>query len=363
METISDENGVVLEKLSFDPWVGRMLSPDPFIQDPPNTQNYNRCSYALNNPLKYTDPIGYHHTSVFKPGDWNAGFSSGGALHINIWFTNDFNHNPFGNYEQSHTYSYDNFTGTWSNGAGQQVSPLEVHANKTWSNEEFNNFVDENSTFYNFTAEYVDSNNGGVEYTNKMVDIYPSSFDLGGMEVVASQLSVLITLGVAQNGSAGGGDLNAGHVNWFLGSTAGILGGQNGIKGSLSILNGLQAESNALKLGLNYSRQINLVSKIGTGIKWFGRSSAAFSVLYSGSQFLSGQISGGKFGLDATITGASFIPVVGPAIGLQYFIIDNTIGVGNFSNMMINQEIQRSNMINNGNWGMGFYPHVGMGVR
>lgn len=42
----------------YDPIVGRMLSPDNNIQMPDNTQNYNRYSYALNNPLRFTDPDG-----------------------------------------------------------------------------------------------------------------------------------------------------------------------------------------------------------------------------------------------------------------------------------------------------------------
>ena len=43
----------------YDPWLGRMLSPDPIVQEPGNSQNYNSYSYVLNNPLKYTDPSGY----------------------------------------------------------------------------------------------------------------------------------------------------------------------------------------------------------------------------------------------------------------------------------------------------------------
>ena len=39
----------------YDPLLGRFLSPDPYVQDPDFTQNYNRFSYCLNNPLKYTD--------------------------------------------------------------------------------------------------------------------------------------------------------------------------------------------------------------------------------------------------------------------------------------------------------------------
>lgn len=42
----------------YDPLYGRFLSPDPYIQDPFSSQNYNRYSYALNNPLKYTDESG-----------------------------------------------------------------------------------------------------------------------------------------------------------------------------------------------------------------------------------------------------------------------------------------------------------------
>ncbi|MBQ7273742.1 MAG: RHS repeat-associated core domain-containing protein, partial [Bacteroidales bacterium] len=42
----------------YDPLVGRFLSPDPYVQAPDFTQNFNRYSYALNNPLKYTDLSG-----------------------------------------------------------------------------------------------------------------------------------------------------------------------------------------------------------------------------------------------------------------------------------------------------------------
>ncbi|MBR6278937.1 MAG: VCBS repeat-containing protein [Bacteroidales bacterium] len=42
----------------YDPIVGRFLSPDPYIQDWENSQNFNRYTYCLNNPLKYTDPSG-----------------------------------------------------------------------------------------------------------------------------------------------------------------------------------------------------------------------------------------------------------------------------------------------------------------
>lgn len=42
----------------YDPVIGRFLSPDPWIQDPNNSQSFNRYSYVWNNPLRYTDPTG-----------------------------------------------------------------------------------------------------------------------------------------------------------------------------------------------------------------------------------------------------------------------------------------------------------------
>ena len=42
----------------YDPMIGRFLSPDPYVQAPEYGQNYNRYSYALNNPLCYVDEDG-----------------------------------------------------------------------------------------------------------------------------------------------------------------------------------------------------------------------------------------------------------------------------------------------------------------
>ncbi len=42
----------------YDPKLHRFLQPDNYVQDPNNTQNYNRYGYVLNNPLKYIDPSG-----------------------------------------------------------------------------------------------------------------------------------------------------------------------------------------------------------------------------------------------------------------------------------------------------------------
>ncbi len=42
----------------YDANLGRFISPDNYVQDPGNTQNYNRYGYAYNNPLMFNDPSG-----------------------------------------------------------------------------------------------------------------------------------------------------------------------------------------------------------------------------------------------------------------------------------------------------------------
>ena len=42
----------------YDYALARFLSPDDYVQELGNSQNFNRYSYCLNNPLKYTDPNG-----------------------------------------------------------------------------------------------------------------------------------------------------------------------------------------------------------------------------------------------------------------------------------------------------------------
>ena len=43
----------------YDPYIGRFISPDIFVQDYTNPQTLNRYAYCQNNPLRYTDPSGH----------------------------------------------------------------------------------------------------------------------------------------------------------------------------------------------------------------------------------------------------------------------------------------------------------------
>ena len=70
----------------YDPILGRFFSPDNYVQLPDNSQSFNRYSYCLNNPLKYTDPTGEF---------WNLiiGAAIGGLFN---WAAHDFQYNGNG---------------------------------------------------------------------------------------------------------------------------------------------------------------------------------------------------------------------------------------------------------------------------
>ncbi len=81
----------------YDPVVGRFLSVDPFVQFPEYSQSYNRYTYALNNPLKYTDPSGFFLDWFIneKTGDiyYNSTYGKNDAGKIEgkgwVWFGDD----------------------------------------------------------------------------------------------------------------------------------------------------------------------------------------------------------------------------------------------------------------------------------
>ena len=61
----------------YDPAVGRFLSPDPYVPDGTFSQDFNRYSYARNNPMVYTDPDGEFV--------WLVGAAIGGIIN---WIAN-----------------------------------------------------------------------------------------------------------------------------------------------------------------------------------------------------------------------------------------------------------------------------------
>ncbi len=79
-------NGRVQDALS-----GTFLSPDPFVPDATNTQDFNRYAYVRNNPLTLTDPSGFDRPSGPLPQSssptplWNCYSDSRPSLRGNTY--------------------------------------------------------------------------------------------------------------------------------------------------------------------------------------------------------------------------------------------------------------------------------------
>ncbi|WBV56475.1 FG-GAP-like repeat-containing protein [Chryseobacterium daecheongense] len=64
-EYLSEVGIIHMNGRLYDPLLRRFLNADENIQDPYNTQNYNKYGYVMNNPLMFNDPSGEY---------WEAGF-------------------------------------------------------------------------------------------------------------------------------------------------------------------------------------------------------------------------------------------------------------------------------------------------
>ena len=135
----SEENNLHI----YDPQLGRFLSPDPYVQAPDFTQNYNRYSYVLNNPLKYTDPTGYRYDSgqlrqegadaryAPFPGQYNYPFGSYSGSYTGFGST------AGGTGSASSSYYYSWNTGTYYNSNHQPVEWGEVRDNYVTPNSSY----------------------------------------------------------------------------------------------------------------------------------------------------------------------------------------------------------------------------------
>src|SRR5262249_41578278 len=80
-----EELGLVnMKGRTYDPKVGRFLTPDPVVPDPMSGQSWNPYSYVDNNPLTYVDPTGYDPEIVYEKGfDYDA---EGNIIGLHIWY-------------------------------------------------------------------------------------------------------------------------------------------------------------------------------------------------------------------------------------------------------------------------------------
>jgi RHS repeat-associated protein len=125
----------------YDPAVGRFLAPDPYVQAPDFSQNFNRYSYCLNNPLRYTDPSGKFLTWGLSRQGFSIGFNLTPigvplGLGINVGWRDGGSVGVYASYELlnagangSYTYDMANRQGNWGWGVNGGIN---LGGNDAW---------------------------------------------------------------------------------------------------------------------------------------------------------------------------------------------------------------------------------------
>jgi len=155
----------------YDPKLHRFMQPDNYIQDPYNSQNYNRYGYVLNNPLKYVDYSGEEGEETGGPSDTQGGIIGNGIamlaqnwdeLGIKDWFNDNFSNGvkSAGNWLTNNLKSINGwfdrnlrsignlFGGRRHHEGPQRISTPQfsnVQSGGGWQNEGFRNYSNANA--------------------------------------------------------------------------------------------------------------------------------------------------------------------------------------------------------------------------
>ncbi|KAF0201891.1 MAG: RHS repeat-associated core domain-containing [Bacteroidetes bacterium] len=183
----------------YDPGLGRMLSPDNYVQAPDFTQNFNRYSYALNNPLAYIDPTGDQYIPYTLPS-LNINHYSYNSYNTLNTFNNsgDYNFSSYSSTSFSGNFSYRGYSGSFNGGNffhsyynSQKTSTLSGTTTNINSGIAQNSYFSfkgigpsgesikyeyKSNHFYNLSYSYTIPN-----YTPNVSELSPNPFD-GGSE-------------------------------------------------------------------------------------------------------------------------------------------------------------------------------------
>ncbi len=122
-EHLDDFNLIHMNGRVYCPNTMQFVSPDPFIQAPGNTANYNRYSYCMNNPINCVDPSGYINQPPLPRPEGQAG-GSGNRI------SSDFG---IGAAMLSASQRLNNYTGYTSGGfSGGSSKPLNTGLKGEW---------------------------------------------------------------------------------------------------------------------------------------------------------------------------------------------------------------------------------------
>lgn len=120
----------------YDPILSRMLRPDDYVQSPFSIQGYNRYSYCMNNPMRYSDPTGnfyvWDDALVFGVG-FVVGYV-GKALATGNWGGNDWKYGLEGGAIAELSYLGGGLAGGYGLSSFTYMSAADAVSTNVWSN-------------------------------------------------------------------------------------------------------------------------------------------------------------------------------------------------------------------------------------
>ncbi|MBV5281634.1 MAG: RHS repeat-associated core domain-containing protein [Paludibacter sp.] len=296
----------------YDPLTAMFFSPDPFIQSAGDWKNYNRYSYCMNNPTKYTDPSGYQQCYVEMPSfvsiDWGfSGGSSGGGRNADVkyWFDHQ---GPISYNDKSGKFEYvsSGAEASWDEAMRNQKIDVpatlalgfQIAKQQGWAGDynDFTSLYDQRTannsyngafTLHTFESFYV-IGGAGSKQTGSISLILEKGLGGGGYQL-ADKFGQLMNAGGVVYGSA-----EMGLQAFRQGNGAQIIGRAIGF--------GTQQTAKAL------SGTLGVVSKVGKGlgVAGYALSAASIGLKYATGQSVSTAENVG-FGISSGIVGAGWL--------------------------------------------------------
>lgn len=207
-----DEMGLInMNARLYDPMLGMFISPDNYV-DASNSQDYNRYTYCLNNPLMYTDPTGnYEFPPINIPKVEIPKFEipkvSVPSLNNNYYNYNSYYYNWFNGISQNnYSYGYSSsFTSTWGGygtyGAASYSYSItnSTSTGYSWSVYETGYSVQhEYASWYNTSTSYsvsanLDRNYASLIYSQSLSFSIKMAYETPNVQAITRDVNALIS--------------------------------------------------------------------------------------------------------------------------------------------------------------------------
>jgi len=117
----------------YDPVIARFFSPDKYVVNSTFTQDFNRYTYARNNPLKYKDPTGHYYQDYDDDRD---DYYTLNEINCAVNRVTDFDINAFNNYWDGMNSIIDDYladAALMNYGGGGNKPPSQQQRNRAYN--------------------------------------------------------------------------------------------------------------------------------------------------------------------------------------------------------------------------------------